>query len=281
MTVQAATRMWSQHSADVTTDDGRNVSASVREMYQIVCDPTDGPNQVLLASSLPVLGQLYSGTSAVRCKQRSPKQVSPILWTCEIAYEGPIWTELGSSPLDAPPVIKWSKVESEEEIDEDLNGNAIVTANKERIEGVTKKISDLAVTITRNYAAIDLPTTYRYLQSVNSDVFLGFAPGVGRMTQFSADSIYDEDVGGYWQVTAGIEFRYPWRTTAAKAWYARVLHQGYRVKVGSDIQNAVDDQGQEVSKPVLLDSSGNETTTAEWLEFQLYEPLPYNALGLV
>jgi len=95
----------------------------------------------------------------------------------------------------------------------------------------------------------------------------------------------------YWEVTAQIRFRYPYRTTNEKAWYKRVRHQGFykRVNVagGSMIVRALKG-GEPVNRPVLLDADGYEIVQedgqevqAHWLEFKLYDSLPYGALGLL
>ena len=276
--------MWSRHDASLQTEKGKQNKASIREAYQVICDPTDTMADVSNAPSLPGLNAIYPGTSQVRVRTMNPRQVSPIYWIVEVVYEGKYGPfGVNDSPLNERPIIKFGKTESEEAIDQASDGAPICTVNGEPIEGVTKTISDVTISIDRNYAGVDLAATYQYLHSVNSDTFVGFAPGVVRLTDFSADQVWDEEAGGYWKVHAGFQCRWPYNTTAAKAWYARVLHEGYQVKVGSVIQHALL-EGQPVSKPVLLKSDGTYESTpasAHWLEFQIYQSLPYNALGLL
>jgi hypothetical protein len=295
MTAQTAVRMWSRHDASIQSDGGKKYTTTIRETYQVVCDAGDGVGVILGAPGLPYLDDIYPGTAQIRVKSKSPSQVSPIFWLVEVVYEGPFGPQGSSdSPLNQRPIVRWGKIESDEPIDEDLAGKAITTVNGEPISGVTKKISDLTLTVTRNYAKIDLAATYEYLHSVNSDTFVGFQPGVCRLVEFSAEEKIVAAVGGYYEVTAGFHFRWPYRTTPLKAWYARVLHQGFKVKkslVGppapgqstSSIANAVDDKGQELTRPVMLKTDGTEEKNpqmANWLEFQIYKPMPYNALGL-
>jgi hypothetical protein len=105
--------------------------------------------------------------------------------------------------------------------------------------------------------------------------------------------------GGYYQVTAVIQFRYPYRTTPEKAWYSRSRHEGYykRVELPGPPVNGVQPTaivratraGEPTAKPVLLDEQGFQLPdvdppaqqTAFWQEKKLYEPLSYNALGLL
>lgn len=296
MTAQTAVKMWSRHDAAVESDDGKKYTSTARETYQIVCDVGDTVGTILAAPGLPRLHDIYPGAAQTRVVAKTPRQISPIFWHVDVAYKGDFGPNgAEDSPLNQPPTIKWGKIESDELVDEDLSGKAIVTVNNEPIEGVTKKISDLTVTITRNYAALDLPATHEYLHSVNSDNFLGFAPGVARLVAFDAEEVIAQRIGGYWQVTAGFQFRYPYRTTPQKAWYARLLHQGFKVRIpivgpvqpgqpNYRIINAVDSNGQELTRPILLKSTGFEETNpqmAHWLEWQIYKPLPYNALGLI
>ncbi len=102
----------------------------------------------------------------------------------------------------------------------------------------------------------------------------------------------------YWEVTGQIRFRYPYRTTNERAWYRRVRHQGFYKKIEIDdpanpgekkniIVRALKG-GEPTNRPVLLDANGFEIPQTEgqqvqahWLEFKIYNPLPYGALGLL
>lgn len=282
--VQEAIKMWSRDGGSVTTTDGRFRTVTFREGWQVICDPGDRTEEAYLAPGLPQTGDLYPGTTSVILKRKIPNRISPIFFIFELEYEGEIGPGgLFDSPLNDPAQVRWGKIDYVEDLSEDLSGNAISTVNGEPIVGVTKNFSDLVATIKKNYAAVDLAATHAYLHSVNSDTFLGFAPGTGRMTDFAAEEKVAEGFNGtFWEVTATVQFRWPYRTTADKAWYARVLHEGYRVKVGADIIQARVN-GEPVTSPVLLKSDGTlepDPANAHWLEFQLYNPLPYSALGL-
>ena len=127
----------------------------------------------------------------------------------------------------------------------------------------------------------------QYRHSVNSDTFAGFAPGLGRLVRFSAKQGYDVDAGGYWTVNASIQFRYPYNTSSERAWYARVLNEGYYVKATASDDKTVlgiDNNKKDTTKPVLIKEDGTQEfdpDNAHWLEFKIYTPLPYNALGLI
>jgi hypothetical protein len=287
-----AHRMWSRFDGSAESKDGRKKTLTVREVYQIVTEAGDDIYSPSAAFDLPRIGDPFTGTFQVRVTKRNFRQISPIFWHVDITYEGELGPDEDNNPLNDPPEISWSKVETDEAIDEDWNGNAIVTACGEPIDGVTMKISDLVMTVKRNYAGIDLAATHAYLHSVNSDTFAGFSPGTGRLTQFSAAEVWAEDFGGYWEVTAAIQFRFPYNTTSEKAWYARVRHEGYYVRdaTTNKVGRAVDPRNKEpTTRPVLLNEDGTaldlpEPPTepeAKWLEFQRYDTLPYNSLGLL
>lgn len=294
MSIQGVNLMWSRNDGSIESRDGRKRTGQMKVGYQVFTDPTDTINDVFTATdpvtgvTIPNTGEQYLTFPQIRCRRKNPKQITPVYWTVDVEYEGELGPGSDDNPLNDPPEKSWGKITSDEPIDEDKDGNPIVTPNDEPIDGVTKKISDLVLTVKRNYASIDLPATHAYLHSVNSDVFAGFAPGVGRLDAFSAKEVFADTVpgGGFWEVTAGIIFRHPYRTTADKAWHARVRNEGFYVKdtVTGQVRHAWDEMTKQwVTSPVLLKLNGEQATasTATWLEIPRYDPLPYNALGLL
>lgn len=286
MTIRGVTRMWSRHDADI--QDSR---VSITENYQVVHDHDDNWAEIYNAVDpdtglrVPVMHDVYEENglvlAATRVNSSKLTQVSPIMSIVTITYEG-------TDPTIEPTAgikVSWTDTESDEPIDEDFDGNPIVTVNREPIEGVTTKIADQVVTIERRFLDFNAYLINAYRHSTNSDTFLGYLPGMARLVRYSASLN-----GGMWDVSASIQFRYPYRTTPAKAWYARVRHEGYYVKDGSVIRRALDSDltagspGEPVVKPVLLKSDGTIETNpanAHWLEFKRYGSLPYNALGLL
>jgi hypothetical protein len=97
------------------------------------------------------------------------------------------------------------------------------------------ELADQVLTVTRNYATFSPWILHQYRHSVNSDVFSGFAPGTARMISFSADEQQVASGSSYWTVTAQIQFRYPYNTTAARAWWSRTRHEGFYERIGSAI----------------------------------------------
>lgn len=286
MSILDVSQMWSRDNPSwQISDDRKTRTYAAKEAYQILATADTTKEEIYAANGLPKPGMVLSGTVSVFVKKVTAIRVSPILWIADVEYggeHGPRGPE--DSPLNAPPEITWSDVETDEPIDTDADGNAIVTANGEPIYGVTMKVPDPVVTIVRNFRTFNPFSTARYRQSVSSDWFLGFPPGTARLTKYQAQQIYD-DRGSYWKITGTIQFRLAVHTTNEFAWHARVRHEGlYEKLADGKIVRAVDRFGEFVTKPVLLKSDGtreNDINNAYWLLFRRYQPLPYRALGLI
>jgi hypothetical protein len=297
--------MWSKPTTSASASDNfRKFQIKLQRAYQCVTTPDETESGVyngtdLQGNQLPQLGARFGlDYPFAYADNISIERPSPILWIVTVDYTG----ELGpgdsnneNNPLFAPPRIDWDDVETEQEIDEDFDGNPIQTINGEPIEGVKALIPDQTVSIKRNMLLFNPYVQARYRRAVNSDIFLGWPPGTAKLMKLSASNV-PNDQGGYWEVSAQIQFRYPYRTTPERAWYSRVRHEGYYERVelsgpgaGTKVVRAVDSNKEPVTKPVLLDESGfripgvepGEVQTAHWLEFKLYDSLPYAALGLL
>lgn len=301
--------MWSKAGGDFgSTDNFRKFSGAINSAYQVFTTYDATLLDVLQAPGIPAAGSSYSADFPfVYAEQARPEKISPIYWIVHVAYSGEVnfggQNNQPQSPVLTPAVIDWDDVEVELEIDEDYDGKPIVTPNGEPINGVKRLFADQTVTIQKNMLIFNPFVQARYRQSVNSDPFLGWPPGTAKMQKFQAKSVRSSEVngGGYWQVTAVIQFRYPYRTTPEKAWYSRTRLEGYYRRVilpgapplpNGDPKTQIiraTRAGEPTAKPVLLDAQGfqlpdvdpPDPQTANWLEFKLYEPLSYNALGLL
>jgi hypothetical protein len=281
-------------------DNFRKLTVKLQRAYQITSTPNAVEWDIYQATGIPAAGSSFSEDFPfVYADGASLERISPVLWMMTIDYNGEIAPgidpEEPNNPIMAPPRIDWDDVESEEEIDEDFDGKPIQTVNREPIEGVKALIPDQTVSIKRNMISFSPYVQARYRRAVNSDNFLGWPPGTAKLMKFSASNVFGE-IGGYWEITAQIRFRYPYRTTAEKAWYARVRHEGFYEKIdlsgpgaGTRIVRAVDGNKEPMTRKVLLASDGyrlpvpaeGEEQIANWLEFKLYDSLPFNALGLL
>jgi hypothetical protein len=235
-----------------------------------------------------LIPELYPGSFAVFCTRLSPQRISPILAIVTAEYQGETGPGgVGSAPVDTEVRVTWSTATTDEAIDEDFNGNPIVTANNEPIDGLTEKLSDDVVTIERKFLTVNRYALRQYRRATNSDTFLEWPPGTARIVADNSRAVFVNGFVSYWDVSVSIQFREPFRTTADKAWYKRVRHEGLLVRATADAEPDI--AVNEVSKtpatrPVLLKEDGTRETDPEaayWLQFQTLGSLPFNALGLL
>jgi len=287
MTAGPALEMWSRQSGSVESPDGKQRRASFVRAFTVTLDATDSIEESLNASGLPLVNDKYPGTLFVICRRLTPTRISPVLAMVQADYAG----EVGKGGVDDSPtsnevVITWRSSITDQEIDQDINGNPIVTKNNEPIYGITERIVDQMVTIERNFLAINIYSISDYLRSRNSDSFLGWPPGTVRIMDYSATNVITDGAAGFWRVQATFECRFPYNTTADRAWWKRVRHEGFLVRpsASEDPIIARDTEGSPLTQMTLLKEDGTKETdpaNAHWLEFETTAALPYSALGLI
>jgi hypothetical protein len=293
MAAGPALEMWSKQTGTAESPDGKQRIITMVRGFTITLDANDRLEVAYGAANLPLVNELYPGTSFVICRKLTPVRMSPILVMMTAEYSGEIGPgDINSSPIDNEVIITWRNATVDEAIDQDFDGNPIVTVNGEPIEGVSERVSDQIATIERNFLGINLAAVSAYLRSSNSDTFLGFPAGTCRLMEYSATNVIQNGVAGFWKVTATMQFREPYNTTPDKAWYKRLRHEGYLVRdtPGGKPHIAWDELTKSpVTKPILLAEDGTRlpipsdatTVAAHWLEFKTLGSLPYNALGLL
>lgn len=280
MTVQNVSKMWSKTGGSLSSAKLSAIDQvwSNTEGYQVLCEIGDEEDAVVAAIGIPRIGDQHATGINSYVERVDPQRVSPIFWVVTVSYRGVV--------DEAAVDVEWSDSQTTESIDRDVNGRAIVTVNNEPVDGLSMDVADQVVVITRKFLSIDTAAIAAYRRATNSDTFLGWPPGTARLIAFAAKNrfIYG-GIQEEWTVTARIQFREPYaNTTPAQAWYKRWRHEGLYVKVGSLIQRAVDDQQQDVTKPVLLKADGTRETNpdnAVFIHTQVYGSLPYSGLGLI
>lgn len=284
--------------SDVGTsaDQQGKISSTAVRTFDIV-DDTAGRSAVTVKAEaqsqalIPREFELHPDAPIFYCTKVDVKRESPIYFTCTASYITPKFdpTEDGEEPVDPTALaaqVTWQTVTSEEAIDSDVNGEALKNiGTDEPIMGLTRRIADIQATIVKNFAAFNPVSLLAFIHTVNADTFLGFPPGRGLITDIQAAPQKQETIP-YWQVTAQIVFRTPYNTTDDKAWYKRVLHEGFLVlDTGStnQVTHAIDPVTKErVTQPVLLDETGQQLPTdgtPHWQEFQIYPTTTYADLG--
>lgn len=284
MTILSVDRSWSRRGSSYGSQDGIDWAATFTDGYQIVHTYDTLETDILLATGVPRVGDLFPGTFAI-CKKVSLSKVGQLMSIAVCEYDGQSGpTGVADNPLNQRPKYVWSDVVTNEPINQDVNGKPIVTVNGEAIEGVTMEIADQVLSVTRNFALFSPWITHQYRHSVSSDSFAFYPAGTARLISFSAES-QEGPRFTYWSVNAKIQFRFPYNTTPDKAWHARVLHEGFNAKLGTKKNiPAPNGVGQPTMTKVLLKADGtleDNPNNAIWLYFPRYKPLPYAALGLL
>lgn len=280
MSILAVTQMWSRRGGSGTSLKYDNFPTvwSHTASYQVVADIGENEETVGGAAGIPAYGEQHPTGVDSFVSSKQVDQVSPIMWIVTVGYDG--------KAFDANVDISWSDASSNEPIDRDFDGAAIVTANGEPVDGLSMEISDPVVTIKRGFFSVDTYAIGAYRHATNSDTFLGWPPGTARLVGYTANNQFKFGAPlEQWDVTARVQFRYPLAgASAAQAWYKRWRHEGLYVKYGSVVRRALDNLGQETTKPVLLKADGTQETdhdSALFIYTQVYGSLPYSGLGLI
>ena len=292
---------------NITEDDSvrtSTVSRGGRQAYRrftvLMSAPGDGPIQARRANGIPRVGQPHPNdpfmfVEEVRCE---PVGSSRVLFQVDVTYATPRATGSlsandQSSPLDDPPEIRWGAILTTEAIDRDLDGKPIVNSADEGFDPpVTTEVSDPVLYITRHQASFDPDTIRIYHNAVNTDTFYGAQPGRARMIDIRADLIQDHQSSfTYWRVSYVIQFRFdlPEGVEPEKAWYKRVLDQGFRTKSENTITGyrqydaILTEAGIPVARPVALNGSGlrlQDNVPPEWREFRVLKSASFGPLNL-
>jgi len=286
MTVVSVTRTWSGQGGSIASKDALSFERALDEVFDVVVnDPVNDDNNAVLTNPMvPQARDQHPDDETLRAtKVDIQSRVSPTLYKVKAVYEAP--GKPGQNPLNQPTIIKFSFVDAEEPIDEDVNGAPIVNVNNEFFDPPVKiAFSDLVITLEKNIAFFDPIQAWTYKNAVNSDSFLGLAPGTCRLHGIDAEEVADTDYT-YFKQKAEIHVRRGMPRTADQyAWYKRLANRGMYEKVSGKLMKAVDDAGAEVTSPVLLNNSGAKITDPSltvWLQFQVYTSLPFAALNIL
>lgn len=273
--------MWSKSGGSGTSEkfDTFADKFSFTEGYQVLCEIGDNASVAENAGGVPKYGDQHESGREAYVTSKTTMILGPIFWTVVVGYDGESYN---NNTAD----IEWSDTSSSEAIDRDYNGRAIVTVNNEQIEGLSMELSDPLVVIRRRFSTVNTFAFGQYRFSTNSDTYLGWPPGTARLVGYSAKNQFKY---GYqleqWDVTIRIQFRYPLMgATAEQAWYKRWRHEGIYVNTDGIIHRALDNLGQEVTKPVLLRANGTRElnpNNALFVYTKVYGSLPYAALGFI
>lgn len=224
------TEMWSRYSGNEESDDGRITRFTGVRGFQVTHDPDDTVADILADTSLPKIRSLWPNETSVFCRRRNVERVGNVMSQVICEYFGETATA-SETIYNALPKWTWSNSVTSEPVDIDARGVPFVNSVGDVKEGFTKEISDFTLTVERPFSSINTFVLAPYLDSVNLDFYGSpdgniWPPGTGALTQFTAQTVQGETGAVYYNVTAKIDFRYPYRTIPARSWWYRYRNDG-------------------------------------------------------
>lgn len=236
MSVGTVLEMWSRRDGGYESPDGKVQRQNFTTSYSVDHSADATTDEILAASSLPDVGDLYPSKDGVFCTRVFRESAGPVL-----SYVTATWTGEGTgsdSVIDNPPIWTWTNTETSEPVDTDADGFPLTNVNGDLQEGLTKEVSDFTLTVERNFQTVNTYALIQYLDSTNSDPFGSpdsiWPPGTGTLRRYVAKS---QLLGAlsYYHVTAQFDFRVPYNTVAARAWWYRYRNQGLYVRVDTTV----------------------------------------------
>ncbi len=255
-------------------------------------------SQIEQAPGIPRPGTAHPDYRGALLAELSVRQIEgePELWEVEARYSTDAGKQLYDHPALKPPEVSITFSRSTRAIAYDITGKPISnSAGDPFSDPVEIDDSRPSIVIRRNFLYFNFPLALQYKDAVNSDGFLGFAPGELKIMRISAQKRRDEDKGyEWWEVEVEMEGRpTPSGLNIApgdpqpEGWDVIVVDQGrYRLSGGSKVP-IVDAHGKPVQHDVRLNGSGDALpdnappSATVWRVFRVYRRLPFSGLGLL
>lgn len=269
----------------VITDDSQNdgvVIASARDPATGLVIPGIGAAYKVGDKAAPLTILTHDTGAFVTSTTATCATEDGLQWEVEVEYgpyDASIWPQ---NPLDHPVKVSWNFAKFEQVAFRDINGKAIVNSAGDYFDPpVTIDDSRPIVKIVRNEATFDPVLAKTYKDSTNTDTFLGQDPYTWKISDIQGDLEYNMDCGTpdgfYYVVTYELEFN-------PDTWKKLILDQGMRGLDGSGkFTQFLDDKGQPVSDPVLMDGNGGRksaTADPHFFTFEVYREVAFADLNL-
>lgn len=288
MPVVDAIKRWSRRSWEISRD-GR--TATDVWQAQVVEDEGIDPRQALYdAGLLPRKGDASEDFEGMYCVgvALDPGD-GPTTWEATIRWSTPNLNEPPTDPTIAPPVVVIGGEALDEQIDTDLDLEPIAnTAGEPFDPPIVSRRTDLVIDYQVNVLLdqVNIAWLLSFRDKTNSEDM----PGIGDAGEVlvdgapTAELVHEtEDLPAYWKIRIVLKIRENSEEAGApakNAWKRRILSQGYRQIVDSDLKTVVDQDGMPLNQPVLLDANGVKTDTPYWLWFRVYDEADLNDLNI-
>lgn len=211
-----------------TSDFSKEGGTAVRE-YQVISDGNDNELTIPLAIGLPTYGTPHPTNGSFTCKTLSVREVDPEskkLWVATATFDQqPLDNKNENNPTRNPLLERGTfRIASsgrEEQMEEDADGNAILTTANEPIRGVTKEVNDFTMIVTKNLATLPFAALAAAAkQATNSAIFFDAAIGTARLSRIDGDLL--------WHPTCGDYFATTWEFAVRDGgWDKEVLNEGF------------------------------------------------------
>jgi hypothetical protein len=287
MPIQDITERWSADETNQESPDAKNYTLTTNRVLDVTVDDPENWNSLFITAAMvdPQIRNSYPFDFFLRCDNLNVKRISPFRYEVSAHYE--THAKLEQSPLDLPPDISYDSIVTEEEIDQDADGNPILTVLGEGFDPPVREPSyDTIIRVSRNLATYDEDWAQSFRNRVNSAEWKGYQAGTVRVVSIKGDSVADQDFI-YWRVSAEFQIRDPYPgQDASKTWYKRLLANGFTVRNGAGkIGPALLETGEFSGVPVLHDTTTGaqitDPTMAQWYYFKTKRTADLNDLGLI
>lgn len=278
---------WSSDASGTMDDDGY-ITGTAKRVFTITSDSFKVDEGAALAL-MPALGSVHPRLGvAYSCRNRSLKRKSVNMFEGTATYRTPKLEDDDSNglPWSEPAQVEFSTINETGETELDANGNAIATVNGEAFS-VTKDYADLGIVVKKALQTFSPASFYVYINTVNSDVFLGFPAGTLRVTGISA-SPAKHDGTPYYNVSVNISARRPINTTNDKAWYWRGIERGYIFRDGTasgvSSNSVPTEKTPKPSSPYFLNANGTikqKDDAASFREIKVYGSTSFSSMGIL
>ena len=265
--------------------DEKGVRQYTRVFVVKTNNKNDGSQTVGNAAGLPRRGDAYvAGTDSdvgARCVGLEPRQLDAggLNWEVTVNYSSKSDSQ-ADNPLARPSEKNFTFAKYQKVFEKDIaTGNPVCNSAGDPFDPpIDIDDSRPIITIRRNEASFSGAIAIDYQDAVNTDVFLGFAVGIVKVSNISATSKRENDTDFY-EVTYEFECR-------REGWKIEVLDVGFEsLETGGTKKEILDANKNHRSHPAKLNGSGQPLANqgpgfGTFLTFNAYKTKPFAPLGL-
>lgn len=299
---------WNEISRSGSVDE-QNHRTYTRTLQVYTDDKTDGPIEIWSAIPIQQWVSYYSveGESdpyaLAKTVDVQPLDGEQFAWSYTVTYDtkpfdsgsianptaGSSPPGLGSNPStpsapsppggQSPAVRPWSLKFGAEQTQQaapnvDKFGDKVRASNGQPYTGLTYDVAVCYFELTIPRATANFSKPGIYTNAVNSDVFMGFAPGLLRCTGYDITSQFEQQWGYYYEISLKFQIRPEGHVT-------KVLDEGTFWRVGFDAVKLQDKWSNPIDGAVLLDGAGGKLPDGAnpvVNEFLFYSGLPFQSI---